>query len=146
MGFLRKVQKGLKSIGESLNPFKNNKETLVEKERLNILRENIHKLLSDLKETAKTIEEIVIYLMRKGLHVNFSEQKVKHEVITAKKTLQEYKIVDEIDRSRANKKELEVLKSKFKNGVYCPNCYAKITKLPTFTSFKCEYCDTVFLI
>ena len=127
-------------------PFKKKKEPLLDEERLNILRGNIHLLLAQLKDTPKSLDELTIYIMRKGQHVNFSETEVRSEIIRTIKTIEEYKIVDDIDRIIANKKEHETMKVKFKEGVYCPRCHAKITELPNFTSFKCKYCDTVFLV
>ena len=144
---LKDIKKGFSKVGKGiskLNPFKEKEDKKVVEKRRMILSENIHLLLAKLKDETKSIEKLTVYIMKKGENVGFSEVEVRTEIIDILKTIEEYKLVEEMDRTIANQEEHEVMKVKFKGGVYCPQCHAKITELPRFSSFKCQYCDAVF--
>jgi len=92
MSVLKDIQKGFKKVGKEIkkdinkiNPFKNKNESLIKKERLKLLHDNIYLLLAQLKDTPKSIDELTIYIMRKGKHVDFSEAEVRSEIIKIKK-------------------------------------------------------------
>ncbi len=144
---MKNFSKNIKNFFKKVNPLKKRKESeekLIEQEKLNILHENIYRLLNNLKNSSKSIDKMKIYLMKKGQNVGFSEDRVLKEIINIMKDIEEYKMVSEIDREISSKKEHEIMRKKYEKGVYCPVCHAKIRTLPKFTTFKCEYCDTVF--